>query len=426
YAMDIFVFTSHSETQGVVLTEAMACGIPVVAIDAQGVRDIVKDKVNGRLIHCETKMIQKDNKLLTQKKSFGDVSEFVSALMWCKNQSKSNFKNLKRHAQETSQDYSAKICTESLLNVYNRALSQKVSIRDIKNSSWQQTMKRIRMEWNMAKNFVDASQAAMSETALNAKNIKKSRIRKWVVRIKRWLNKHEWSAHILKLSVSQGDESQRGLVLIQVDGFSRFQFQEAINNNRMPFLKGLLNEQRYANYSFYTGLPSSTPSVQGELFYGVKQSVPAFSYFDQKVQKTLTMYDGDSAIEIQDRLESKGNQFLLEGGSSYSNVFSGGAKESHFCASSLGWSRMWRTVSLGRIIVIICTHFLSLVRISFLILLEILLGAIDFVRGLIEGENFLKEIKFVPTRAIICILLRDLISLGVKIDIARGLPIIHL
>ena len=38
HAMDVFVFASQSETQGLVMTEAMAAGIPVVAVDAPGVR----------------------------------------------------------------------------------------------------------------------------------------------------------------------------------------------------------------------------------------------------------------------------------------------------------------------------------------------------------------------------------------------------
>ena len=38
-------FTSQSETQGIVILEAMAVGTPVVALDATGVRDVV---VNGR------------------------------------------------------------------------------------------------------------------------------------------------------------------------------------------------------------------------------------------------------------------------------------------------------------------------------------------------------------------------------------------
>ncbi|MBE5876865.1 MAG: glycosyltransferase family 4 protein [Lachnospiraceae bacterium] len=44
-ASDMFLFTSQSETQGIVILEAMAVGTPVVALDATGVRDVV---VNGR------------------------------------------------------------------------------------------------------------------------------------------------------------------------------------------------------------------------------------------------------------------------------------------------------------------------------------------------------------------------------------------
>ncbi len=53
HAMDLFVFTSKSETQGMVLAEAMAAGIPVVALDAPGVREVVQDQENGRLLGHE-------------------------------------------------------------------------------------------------------------------------------------------------------------------------------------------------------------------------------------------------------------------------------------------------------------------------------------------------------------------------------------
>ncbi len=49
-AMDLFVFSSTSETQGMVLAEAMATGTPVVALDASGTREVVEDGVNGRLL----------------------------------------------------------------------------------------------------------------------------------------------------------------------------------------------------------------------------------------------------------------------------------------------------------------------------------------------------------------------------------------
>lgn len=51
-AMDVFAFASHSETQGMVLAEAMAAGVPVVAVDASGVREVVRDAYNGRLLEA--------------------------------------------------------------------------------------------------------------------------------------------------------------------------------------------------------------------------------------------------------------------------------------------------------------------------------------------------------------------------------------
>ena len=63
HAMDVFAFASQSETQGLVLTEALASKVPVVAVDACGVREVVQDKVNGRLLMRE------------------DVDEFVGALI---------------------------------------------------------------------------------------------------------------------------------------------------------------------------------------------------------------------------------------------------------------------------------------------------------------------------------------------------------
>lgn len=46
-ASDLFVFSSKSETQGIVLLEAMASKLPVVAVKASGVDDIVVNHFNG-------------------------------------------------------------------------------------------------------------------------------------------------------------------------------------------------------------------------------------------------------------------------------------------------------------------------------------------------------------------------------------------
>ena len=53
-AMNVFVFASFSETQGMVLAEAMAAGLPAVALDAAGVREVVRNGENGFLLPART------------------------------------------------------------------------------------------------------------------------------------------------------------------------------------------------------------------------------------------------------------------------------------------------------------------------------------------------------------------------------------
>jgi glycosyltransferase involved in cell wall biosynthesis len=48
-ASDVFVFASLTETQGLVAVEAMASGLPVIAIKASGIEDIVKSGEDGIL-----------------------------------------------------------------------------------------------------------------------------------------------------------------------------------------------------------------------------------------------------------------------------------------------------------------------------------------------------------------------------------------
>jgi len=47
---DLFVYASKTETQGLVLTEAKACGLPVVAIFGGGLSDVVESGLDGYLL----------------------------------------------------------------------------------------------------------------------------------------------------------------------------------------------------------------------------------------------------------------------------------------------------------------------------------------------------------------------------------------
>ena len=49
-AADLFVYASITETQGLVLTEAKACGLPVVALFGGGIADVVESGIDGYIV----------------------------------------------------------------------------------------------------------------------------------------------------------------------------------------------------------------------------------------------------------------------------------------------------------------------------------------------------------------------------------------
>ena len=52
-AADLFCFASRTETQGLVLAEALTAGLPAVAVDGPGVRDSVRDGVDGVIVAAD-------------------------------------------------------------------------------------------------------------------------------------------------------------------------------------------------------------------------------------------------------------------------------------------------------------------------------------------------------------------------------------
>ena len=76
HCADIFVFSSKTETQGLVLLEAMASGTPVVSIAAMGTVDILTD-CDGALISTEqvSDFAQKIATLLQDPDQYASVSK---------------------------------------------------------------------------------------------------------------------------------------------------------------------------------------------------------------------------------------------------------------------------------------------------------------------------------------------------------------
>jgi 1,2-diacylglycerol 3-alpha-glucosyltransferase len=143
--MDVFVFASQSETQGLVVTEAMAAGIPVVAVDAPGVREVVKDGVNGRLLSHES------------------MEDFVAGLVWLKKKPVSQIKKIKKACKETAQSFLMKDCAQKALDIYvSLTTNHGFCRRNKEDGFWSKVVHSIQAQWGTAKNLTHATEAFIS------------------------------------------------------------------------------------------------------------------------------------------------------------------------------------------------------------------------------------------------------------------------
>jgi 1,2-diacylglycerol 3-alpha-glucosyltransferase len=101
-AADLFVFPSRAETQGLVLIEAMATGLPVVALHGTGSDDVLADTGAGVL-------------------SLPDEAAFADAILTTL-ADPDQLAAMGQAARQVAQCYSVAALTEQLLGVYERAL----------------------------------------------------------------------------------------------------------------------------------------------------------------------------------------------------------------------------------------------------------------------------------------------------------------
>lgn len=142
-AMDLFAFASRTETQGMVLAEAMAAGVPAVALDAPGTRDIVRNEVNGRLVSLE------------------DRAAFVGALEELAGRTEKDREVLRTEAQRTARSVSTDLCAARCLEIYESALADQPAPREL--TPWNTLRNRLKQEWEIWSGRMSALETALSD-----------------------------------------------------------------------------------------------------------------------------------------------------------------------------------------------------------------------------------------------------------------------
>ncbi|MGQ0657109.1 MAG: glycosyltransferase [Chromatiales bacterium] len=145
-AMDVFAFTSKSETQGVVLVEAMAGGVPVVALDANGTRDVIVDQRNGCLVGAET------------------IEDMAAALQWVAACTPGQVRTLRLHARRTAERYTMERTAGRAIAAYGKLVRKTRVSRRGEQDLWTRTRRRIRAEWNMIVGVAEAAGTALAHS----------------------------------------------------------------------------------------------------------------------------------------------------------------------------------------------------------------------------------------------------------------------
>ncbi len=218
----------------------------------------------------------------------------------------------------------------------------------------------------------------------------------------------------------------RGLLILQVDGLSLPSLRNCLSQGRMPTISAMLARKSHRLLGWSCGIPSNTPAVQAGLFYGNRENVPGYRWFDRATQKVKVVSNPEDLRELEEMV-GEDRPGLLAGGSCINTFLSGGAGKRLMTVSALGEKsdrqREGEKADFN-------LFFLSPNAYT----MAVLNGIWDYLTGLIlalvgrldrDRPRLQFSVKRVAQRAIANSFLRDLSFFWLKQDLMRGVPVIY-
>ncbi|MBD3392981.1 MAG: glycosyltransferase [Chitinivibrionales bacterium] len=141
HAMDVFAFASTTETQGMVVTESLAAGVPVVAVDAPGVRDVVR---NG-----------KDGILVAEKEK-----PFIQALRGIRDMSEDAREEMRARGRQRARQFDMSASAGKALTVYRHLHSTHARFPRANDEPLRDALRLVKAEWDVLANMTRATGAA--------------------------------------------------------------------------------------------------------------------------------------------------------------------------------------------------------------------------------------------------------------------------
>ncbi len=218
------------------------------------------------------------------------------------------------------------------------------------------------------------------------------------------------------------EDGDRGFVVIQIDALAHDDLLHAVRQGFAPNLKRLLERDRWELRRFPAGLPSATPAAQAAIFFGTKDRIPAFRYYEKAERRVIVGSKPADVQLIRNRLPESG---ILDGGSGYVNIYDGGADRAVFTLAAKEPQAFLEKMGGARIALLALLHPIRILRMVFASAWEYLVE---------EWYRLVSQFKgqatyywwYLPLLHIGSnVLLRELQTLAVLLDIYIGVPRIY-
>lgn len=227
----------------------------------------------------------------------------------------------------------------------------------------------------------------------------------------------------LKLPFSEIERRRRGFVILQIDALSFDDLRMAMERGYLPHLKSLLDSS-HRLMKWRSGVPSDTAAIQCSLMYGQKVDVPGFYWFDRaKGRPVICSWPLDMATVESDN--AGGKPGLLRHGSVYMGMASGGAQRAVFTTSALGRTSFPPRLTGLDVFLLLVLNPWRLVRAGALTIAEVFIELYEQAIARLRRQYVAPEGIFPLTRAFTHVMFRELTTLGIRLDIFRGVPAVY-
>jgi hypothetical protein len=241
-------------------------------------------------------------------------------------------------------------------------------------------------------------------------------------RIKYFPFAKERRARRTEQSGSLYSHEDRGFIVVQIDALAHADLERALERGFAPNLKRLIERNNWELRRYPAGLPSATPAAQAAIFFGTKDNIPAFRFYEKEERRVILGSKPADVQHIRDRLPEDG---ILRNGAGYVNIYDGGADRAVFTLAAKQKQAFLEKMGGGRLFMLALLHPFRMLRMAFASMWEYLLEEWNRLVSQIKG-TYTYYWWYLPFLHIGSnVVLRELQTLAVLLDIYVGVPAIY-